>query len=67
MKVPKNVIQLVERIAKNAREQRKLNSALNIRLEELGVDIDDKNLVECIAYLEGDCSASELIKYLEEL
>lgn len=67
MKIPKRVIQIAERIAKNAAEQRKLNCALTSELEKLGIDTGAPNLIASIAYLEGDCTTSELIKYLEEL
>ena len=33
----------------------------------MGVDLGDDRIIEVIAYLEGDCSADELIGYLEEL
>lgn len=57
----------VNDIAKNAEKQRELNLKLNTELEKMGVDLGDDRIIEVIAYLEGDCSADELIGYLEEL
>lgn len=67
MKVPQKVIDIANRIAKNAKKQRELNSELNTELTKMGVDLDNEHITEVFAYLEGDCSSDELIGYLEEL
>lgn len=67
IKIPKKLKQIAEQITKNAEKQRKLNTELNKLLEEMGVDLGDRWLLEPIAALEGDCSTDLLYDYLEEL
>lgn len=67
MKITQQLKNIANRIADNGRKQRELARQLNIELEKLGVNMDDSGLIETMAYLEGDCSSSELIDYLEEL
>ena len=67
MKVSQKVKDIANCIAKNAEKQRELNLKLNTELEKMGVDLGDDRIIEVIAYLEGDCSADDIIWYLEEL
>ena len=65
MRVTKKIRTILEKMAKNSMENRKLNRQLNEELEKNGVDINDPNFIENLAYVEGDCDISLVIGYLE--
>lgn len=65
MRVTKKIRTILEKMAKNSMENRELNRQLNAELEKNGVDIDNQELENCIAYVEGDGDITPIIDYLE--
>lgn len=67
METPEKIKQILNKIVQTANKSRDLCKTLINELEKLEVDTDNEKFEDVYSYLEGDCSAEELIKYLEEL
>ena len=65
MIIPATVKKIVNRMAKNAQEQRALNRQLTEELELLDIDMNDPEFISAFSYIEGDCTAEPLLNYLE--
>lgn len=67
MRVTKKIRDIANKIADNARKQRRLTNQLTAELEKQGFDIDDKDVIWAWGFLEGDCSAEPLLGILEDM
>lgn len=67
MKVTKRIKTILECIAENSSKNRELNRQLNEELLRKGVDINSEDFISAMAYVEGDCDTTQIIKHLESL
>ena len=65
MIIPSTIKKIVNKMAKNAQEQRDLNKRLTEELELLNIDVNDPEFISAFSYIEGDCAAEPLLNYLE--
>ena len=67
MKVTNKIRSILNRLADNAMENRRLNAMLNEEFERKGIDIGDGDFIDCMSYVEGDGDITQIIGYLEEI
>ena len=67
MRVTNKMRNILERLANNALENRRLNAVLNAELEQKGIDIFDEEFIACMSYVEGDGDITQIIEYLEQI
>lgn len=65
MKITNKTRTILNRMANNAREQRELNKMLIEEMDRLGVDTDCRDFIDAMAFVEGDCDTTQIIKHLE--
>lgn len=67
MKVTNKIRNILNRLANNALENRRLNTLLNAELEQKGIDINDEEFIACMSYVEGDGDVTQILAYLENM
>lgn len=67
MKTTNKIRSILNRMANNAKEQRKLNKMFLEEMDRLGVDTDCQDFADAMAYVEGDCDTTQIIKHLEDI
>ena len=67
MECPPHVKALLESLADSARYCRFVNKTLNEEFEKMGIDVTTQEFESAFSYVEGDCDASIMLAYIEEL
>lgn len=65
MKVSKKLKSLLENLASNAMDSRRLVRLINEEFEQMGVDTNGKEFENAFGYVEGDGDIYPIIDYIE--